>query len=450
MLREVLACDEHHARAAATRQLRYWHSHLADAIELLRKSANDPNGLVRLEAAIAASYIGSKQALDAMLDIAKYPRDQHLAYAFTCALGSRTLRHHWEGDAAYAHVPRILKSARQANELVEPKRNAAETEFDSQQNLKLVNISCMPERMMYTVKQFAVTSGQPVKLVFTNLDATDHNLVFVKPDALEEVGMAANEMAKDPANANSDFIPLSKQHLILHYSPMIGPTRQSKVHVLRFNAPDEPGVYPYVCTFPGHWVVMTGEMIVVNDLRDIDSLLASRSRPTFVKEWVLADLSADASNLEGRSVMRGMKSFMTARCNQCHAVGGHGSTIGPDLTKVAEKYKGARLLQQILDPSSELNEKYRAYQVYKTDGAVVTGTVLKEDETSIHVIPNLLTPDTINVVPKEQIEEKVASKISSMPEDMINGLTKDEILDLLAFLEAGGYQLPAELRKANH
>ena len=108
------------------------------------------------------------------------------------------------------------------------------------------------------------------------------------------------------------------------------------------------------------------------------------------------------------------------------------------------------MLQQILDPSSELNEKYRAYQVYKTDGAVVTGTVLKEDETSIHVIPNLLTPDTINVVPKEQIEEKVASKISSMPEDMINGLTKDEILDLLAFLEAGGYQLPAELRKANH
>lgn len=69
LLREVLACDEHHARAAATRQLRYWHSHLVDAIELLRKSANDPNGLVRLEAAITASYIGSQQALDAMLDI---------------------------------------------------------------------------------------------------------------------------------------------------------------------------------------------------------------------------------------------------------------------------------------------------------------------------------------------------------------------------------------------
>ena len=149
-------------------------------------------------------------------------------------------------------------------------------------------------------------------------------------------------------------------------------------------------------------------------------------------------------------IMRGMKSFMTARCNQCHAVGGHGATIGPDLTKVAEKYKGSRLLQEILEPSSELNEKYRAYQIYKTDGVVVTGTVLNEDETSIQVIPNLLTPDMITVVPKEQIEEKVASKISSMPRGMVDGLTRDEILDLLAFLEAGGYQLPPDLRKTRH
>ena len=68
----------------------------------------------------------------------------------------------------------------------------------------------MPERMLFTVKQFAVTAGQPVKIVFTNPDATDHNLVVVKPDALAEVGMAANEMAKDPRNANSDFVPASK------------------------------------------------------------------------------------------------------------------------------------------------------------------------------------------------------------------------------------------------
>ena len=53
--------------------------------------------------------------------------------------------------------------------------------------------------MLFTVDQFAVTTGQPVKLVFTNPDATDHNLVIVKPDALEEVGMAGERDGEGPA-----------------------------------------------------------------------------------------------------------------------------------------------------------------------------------------------------------------------------------------------------------
>ncbi|MFP6613765.1 MAG: PVC-type heme-binding CxxCH protein [Pirellulales bacterium] len=450
LLREVLACDEHRARAAATQQLRYWHPQMPDAVGLLQKSANDPNSLVRMEAAIAASYIGTREALDAILDIAKYPREQHLAYAFNCALGSHTLRRHWEGVDSYARVPRLLKAASRANELREPKRSAADAEFDSQKNLKLVHVGCLPERMRYTVTQFVATTGQPVKLVFSNPDATDHNLVFVKPDALEEVGMAANEMAKNPRHANSDFIPRSKRHLILHYAPMIGPTRKSKVKVLRFKAPEKPGVYPYVCTFPGHWVIMTGEMIVVKDLKDVDLLLASRARPAFVKKWTMADFEGDGGAVEDRSVMRGMKAFMTARCNQCHAVNGHGASIGPDLTKVAEKYKGGKLLQQILLPSSDLNEKYRAYQLYTDDGKIVSGTILKEDETSIHIIPNLLTPNVVQVVPKKQVEEKVASKISAMPEGMVDMLTKQEIRDLLAFLRAGGFKVPQGLKHGEH
>ena len=70
-----------------------------------------------------------------------------------------------------------------------------------------------------------------MKLVFTNPDATDHNLVIVKPGALADVGMAANDMAKDPRNANSDFIPPEKKSLILQATPMIGPTRTRQVAV---------------------------------------------------------------------------------------------------------------------------------------------------------------------------------------------------------------------------
>jgi putative heme-binding domain-containing protein len=444
LLADVLDCDEHHARAAAARQLRYWHPHLPNVIGLLRRAANDPNSLVRMEAAIAASYIGSKAALDAMLDVLKHPRGGHLAYAITCAIGSESLKRHWQGDPSY-DLAKLLKAASQSDDLKEPKSNASQARFDRQKNLKSMKISCTPERMQFTVKQFVVTLGQPVKLVFTNPDATNHNLLIVRPDALEEVGMAANAMAKDPKNANSDFIPAEKQALILQASPMIGPTRKSRVHVMRFAAPTTPGIYPYVCTFPGHWVVMKGDMVVVEKLEDAAAMLAAR-KPTIVKEWQLTDFLELNPARDELTVMRGMQAFVKARCNQCHVVAGHGVNLGPDLKESIKKYKGRKLLRQLIAPSSEINEKYRTYQFLMDSGKVVSGVIAKETPAEYHVRTNLLIPTAIIRLKKSEIDERIASKVSAMPMGMLNLLTKQEILNLLAFLEAGGYAPPRHLK----
>src|SRR5207253_10235163 len=126
---------DHHARMAGVRQLRYWHTYLSDHIDLLRKAANDANGLVRMEAAIAASYIGSKEALDAMLDVLKHPRGGHLAYAITCALDSAPLRRHWEGNPSY-QVASILRESNRSSAIKEATPSAFEAQFDSQPNLK--------------------------------------------------------------------------------------------------------------------------------------------------------------------------------------------------------------------------------------------------------------------------------------------------------------------------
>ncbi len=449
LLRDVLAAEDHHARAAAVQQLRYWHPHLPDCIELLRRAVNDPAGLVRMEAVIAASYIGSKEALDALLDVFHHPRDEHLAYAITCSLGSHTLRRHWEGNAEY-NVARLLKQLSRSAEIKEPKTTAAQAGFDGQPGLKVVKISCEPERMLFTVKQFVVTTGQPVKIVFTNPDATDHNLVIVnanvKPDALAEVGMAANEMARDPRNANSDFVPEAKKHLILHASPMIGPTRKSQVHVFRFRAPTEPGIYPFVCTFPGHWVVMNGEIVVAKDLSDVAAMLAAR-QPTIVKAWTMADFPEISSRRDEQSVMKGMQAFVKARCNQCHVVAGHGVNLGPDLVESVKKYKGLKLLQQVLEPSSEINEKYQTNQFLMANGRIVSGVIVKEDPAEFHVVTNLLTPQIVTRVRKSEIDDKSATKISPMPPGLVDTLNQDEIHNLISFLEAGGYQLPDHLKK---
>lgn len=443
LLRELLACEDHHARAAATQQLRYWHDEMPDAVELLRRSANDSGGIVRMEAAIAASYIGTREAFEAMLDVFKHPRGGHLQYAITCSLGSHTLRPFWENDPK-SNIAKLLKDASRIDEFKEPPPSASQAQFDSQKNLKLVKIGCIPERMLFTVKQFAAAPGQPVKIVFTNPDATDHNLVIVKPGALAEVGMAANEMAKDPRNANSDFIPPQKRKLILHASPLIGPTRPSQVHVLRFNAPSEPGIYPYVCTFPGHWVVMNGVLVVAKDPADVEAMLAA-SRPKVVKEWTVDDFDKLEIPKGDDAIARGMQVFVKARCNQCHVIAGHGVNLGPDLTESVKKLKGQELLKQLLQPSSTIHEKYQNTQFIMNDGRVVSGVVVKQNRKAFHVMTNLLTPNSITRVPKKAVDEKFASKVSPMPEGLVNVLTKEEIADLLAFLEAGN-DLPEHLQ----
>jgi putative heme-binding domain-containing protein len=443
LLREILNGEDHRARAAATEQLRHWHPQLPDATDLLRRAANDPSGRVRMEAVIAASYVGTPEALDAALEAGNHPQGTHLAYAFKTALGSENLRRHWENNPTYSQVPALLKQASLGNEFAEPERNAQEAQFDRQKNLKRVRIECVPERMLYTVTRFTAQAGQPVKLVLTNPDATDHNLVIVQPGAQEEMGMAANEMARDPRNASSDFLPSDKKHLILQATPLIGPTRKSKIHVLRFQAPTEPGIYPYICTFPGHWVVMTGEMLVVTEEQTEAKLLATQPVKEF-REWKVADLAEEAARVKDRDVMRGFKVFMDAQCHQCHQINGHGMALGPDLTKIRDKFQGAELLRQILEPSAVIDDAYRTWRMQKKNGDEVTGTLKKEDDRRVFLVPSLLAPDNVVRVPKRQIKQRIPSHFSPMPEGLLSAFNREQILDLLWFLEVGGYKVPGQ------
>ncbi len=264
--REVLACDEPQARAAATRLLRHWHAELPDALELLRARAGDGSGLVRMEAAIAASYIGGQEALKAMMPAVAAPADGHLTYAIRTSLDSEALARHWKGNttamAARPELAGFLEREKRATVSRKKggggqKQLAANVAFDQQPGLLTVNIASVPERMLFDVKRFEVKPGQPVKLVFSNPDMMQHNLVIVQPGALEEVGMLGNEMAKDPEGITQHFVPKSEK--VLHATKLIDP--QSSV-TLRFTAPTTPGEYPYVCTFPGHWVIMNGLMEV--------------------------------------------------------------------------------------------------------------------------------------------------------------------------------------------
>ncbi|MBL9142610.1 MAG: hypothetical protein JNM99_02910 [Verrucomicrobiaceae bacterium] len=250
------------ARATAARTLRSSPNELQRGT-LLSKAANDPSGLVRLEAAIAASYIGTPEALESALDLLKHPMDEYLTFALRTALDSHTLKPHWFNNAAFMQkhpeLEKFLKDSEPKKAVFGQKKKKVEKPdpFDAQAGLQVVNVSTVPERMLFTNREFHVKAKAPVKLVFENPDVTAHNLVLVQPGAADEVGLAGNEMAKDASGMAKGFIPDNPK--ILHHTKLLN---QGDSETLRFLAPERPGRYPYICTFPGHWLVMKGEMVV--------------------------------------------------------------------------------------------------------------------------------------------------------------------------------------------
>ena len=108
-----------------------------------------------------------------------------------------------------------------------------------------------------TVTEITVKAGQPLKINLLNTSATAHNLVIVKPGAEQKVGTAANEMAKSMDGYKKHFVP--KVPEVLFSTPLVKPNSS---YALRMKAPKEPGRYPYICTFPGHWIIMKGVLIV--------------------------------------------------------------------------------------------------------------------------------------------------------------------------------------------
>lgn len=257
LLDELLGCEVPEARAAAVRQLRHL-SPDAAAIASLARAAKDPDSLVRMEAVTVASYFGKSAALEAIMPVFDQPMGDHLRYAARCALNSEALRPAVKESEAHPSLSAFFKSwDTKKDKPIVSRLSAKDAAFDARSDILTVRIGCLPERMLYDTNSFTVSPGQPVKLILSNPDVTQHNLVIGLPGSLEELGMAGNEMAKDPDGLAKGFIPESEK--ILHHTRMLD---HGKSETLRFEAPKTPGTYPYLCTFPGHWILMKGEMIV--------------------------------------------------------------------------------------------------------------------------------------------------------------------------------------------
>ena len=104
---------------------------------------------------------------------------------------------------------------------------------------------------------------------------------------------------------------------------------------------------------------------------------------------------------------------------------------------MASRFNRHDLLEQILDPSKVIDEKFRQVTLAMQDSSEITGTVEAEDARKITLRPNPLSIETRDLL-KEKVRTRTVSSLSPMPAGLLNTLTAGQVLDLLAFLETGG------------
>jgi putative heme-binding domain-containing protein len=177
--------------------------------------------------------------------------------------------------------------------------------------------------------------------------------------------------------------------------------------------------------------------LAANPLPIRDELLKFNTRN---REWKIADLVSDVKPLPmGRSFEVGKQLFKVAACVSCHKLDHEGQVFGPDLAKLdAKKQTTEHILTSIVEPSKEIDEKYQSYTFLLESGKAVTGMIIEETDDVVKIVIDPVAKGKPSVIKKSQIEERVKSKVSLMPQGLINKLSREEILDLVAYVFARG------------
>jgi putative heme-binding domain-containing protein len=156
-------------------------------------------------------------------------------------------------------------------------------------------------------------------------------------------------------------------------------------------------------------------------------------------DWSLDTLSAAAnSDLKNRDYKNGKRMFAAAACYACHRFNNQGGITGPDLTSAGRRYSPHDLLDQIINPSKVINEQFTAVVVITDAGIIHTGVVVNLNGDSLMLNTDLTNPNQQVRLNRNEIDEINISKVSPMPKGLLAKMTKEEILDLVAYVISAG------------
>ncbi len=125
-------------------------------------------------------------------------------------------------------------------------------------------VKTVREQLRYDTKRLVVEAGKPVEIVLENADLMPHNLVVVMPGTMQAVATDVQTMPPTQLDSKGRAYVREDDKRVIDATKLI---EAGQTGILDFTAPKEEGEYEFVCTFPGHWTLMNGKMIVTKDVK---------------------------------------------------------------------------------------------------------------------------------------------------------------------------------------
>jgi azurin len=123
-------------------------------------------------------------------------------------------------------------------------------------------VQSVREQMRFDTTRLVVEAGKPFEIIFENGDFMPHNLVVVEPGAREKIGAATATMRPDQLDSQGRaYLPASPE--ILGATKML---QLGQSESLKLTAPAKEGDYEYFCSYPAHYQLMWGKLIVTKDV----------------------------------------------------------------------------------------------------------------------------------------------------------------------------------------
>ena len=138
------------------------------------------------------------------------------------------------------------------------------------------------------------------------------------------------------------------------------------------------------------------------------------------------------------NIKAGKRAFTSATCVLCHRIRGEGGAAGPDLTQAHTKFSTYDLMFAIYSPNDEISDQYANTLFHLEDDAKLAGRIKSEAGDSVVIMPNPFNENYTISIAKNTILKKELSPVSPMPPALLNRLNEQEVVDLFAYIIAGG------------